>query len=483
MAPDNEDALSDTSTVAADMLSHEVKDYFPVASEIVPTKATPAGATIDEASLRLRLALVSRVEQTCEKLREAFERKLAVERERHEMEWRETENRLRKELDLKLYETTEAAKERFEFTESRKKVLLSRRSLICHTSAGDVVEETSSPTAASSALLREKLADKEAELDILYATYKPTLEAQRRAQAKLLKAREAALALKVPVKVMGVLDPVLLVDAGLRAEEISALQERLRHPDFHPFKTVIDGDDARLVPDLDHPELVALRYEYGFKVCDEVIRCVSELDAWNPSGRYHVAIPWDSATDSELDPADVIRHLGSAPRPREDDENATSRRQPPRGLLSSSSSSSGEEQQPEAATTTSTTNDARRRRSRRRAGNAPVFAADEAARPENDDSSQLNTTATARLLASRGATRAANNAWTRRTMFSFWGTTTNASSSSNRASSLSSSSSSSSSSASTTTTTTSATSSTPPANASSSADRSTTTNPSPVSAH
>ena len=54
---------------------------------------------------------------------------------------------------------------------------------------------------------------------------------------------------------------------------------------FHPMRVVVseDGETALAVPDRSHPELVALRCDFGEVVVDEVLRCFAELDAWNAS--------------------------------------------------------------------------------------------------------------------------------------------------------------------------------------------------------
>ena len=84
-----------------------------------------------------------------------------------------------------------------------------------------------------------------------YATYNPTLKAQRDAQAKLVAARSAALTAAklprspVPVKIMGQLDTFALSRAGMDAIQISELQERLRHHEFQPTRVVTSADGER----------------------------------------------------------------------------------------------------------------------------------------------------------------------------------------------------------------------------------------------
>ena len=60
---------------------------------------------------------------------------------------------------------------------------------------------------------------------------------------------------------------------------------------------------------------LALRVEFGDVAVDEVVRCFRELDAWNPSGRYSVSVPWDPAENQEMAPAQVIDRLAAPRRP------------------------------------------------------------------------------------------------------------------------------------------------------------------------
>ena len=271
--------------------------------------------------LRLKVELCCRVEQTCEKLKEAFERKLLKEREMLDEAWRETERRLKSELEASLNSAMASACQKFDEARSKELLLPLKNEKKTKIGVKDSMES-----------LREALSEKDAELEMAYCTYFPTLEAQRRAQTKLVEAREAALEVAKKhrsdafgIKVMGVLDPLPLLRAGLQPEEISSLQERLRHPDFHPFKTVMNGSTPLCVPDDHHPEIVALRFDYGQQVVDDVLRCVTELDEWNPSGRYHVAIPWDHDTNTELQPADIIRKISNPPPQSQENNNIRSR--------------------------------------------------------------------------------------------------------------------------------------------------------------
>lgn len=218
-------------------------------------------------------------DETCLLLKEAFERRLQREREKHDATWQKKEAEILTALETALEQAR---------------------------SAVDLKLQDREPSG-------------DPELDMIRATYWPTLKAQREAQAKLVAAREAGVEAGkvhkdvVPVRVMGVLDPALLTSVGMTAEEISSLQDRLTHPEFYPIHVVVEGDDVREDVDRAHPELVALRFEFGEVVVDEVLRCFRELCDWNPSGRYSVSVPWDD--DHELEPAEIIKRLAARRQP------------------------------------------------------------------------------------------------------------------------------------------------------------------------
>ncbi|KAJ8604458.1 hypothetical protein CTAYLR_000928 [Chrysophaeum taylorii] len=255
---------------------------------------------------RLRVDCAAQFESTCVALKGAFERKLAKERDALAASWAATEARLVLEMGAK-------TREAWERVEARLAAYEARRALRQPKPLPPLESESESPD-----LLKEKTE----ELELVYETYGPTLKAQREAQLKLVAARDAAVEaakLKpnaVPIKIMGVLDPAKLSAVGMSPEEISALQERLRHPEFYPVKVIAEGDEVREELDRAHPELVALAFEFGDVAVDEVLRCFLELSEWNPSSRYSVSVPWDDERQAELEPADVIKRLARPARHR-----------------------------------------------------------------------------------------------------------------------------------------------------------------------
>lgn len=248
---------------------------------------------------------------TCAALEAAYLRRIEKERLAHEAAWAATSARVASELRADIARAREALEARLaafrsaHFTEPK-------------------------PHVVHSGTARE-LEAAQLELEMLHETVGPTVKAQREAQQLLVQAREAAVEASrrkpeaVPIKIMGVLDPAVLISTGMTAEEISILQERLRHPDFYPLKVVARPDNT-VVEEFDrsHPELVALDFEFGPVAVDEVLRCFKELSDWNPSSRTSLEVPWDVDTDTALRPADVIRRLAHH-RPRTSSTRTSSR--------------------------------------------------------------------------------------------------------------------------------------------------------------
>ena len=270
----------------------------PVAAVRVPT---PETGDADEL-LRLRADCARDVAHACDALRGTFEARFAKERAVHERRWAGTEQEMRQDLEAALTGAARRADERYASEAAR--VELKRRA-----------RQVPPPPAESD------LEATKNELDLAYATFEPTLEAQQHAQQQLVAARKAAVqAAKthdaVPVKVMGQLDVRRLAQQGMTMVQISELQERLRDHAFQPTRVVVDeAGEATDVVDKDDPELIALRLDFGEQVVDEVVRCFRELDAWNPSGRYCVSVPWDPGLNEELALAAVIDRLAAPRRP------------------------------------------------------------------------------------------------------------------------------------------------------------------------
>lgn len=57
--------------------------------------------------------------------------------------------------------------------------------------------------------------------------------------------------------------------------------------------------------------LVELRRRFGEQVEAEVLRIFFELEKYNRSGRYGVAMPWNFHEDRPMTPAEIVRFLAA----------------------------------------------------------------------------------------------------------------------------------------------------------------------------
>lgn len=135
----------------------------------------------------------------------------------------------------------------------------------------------------------------------------------------------------IGIKKMGELDdkPFLIAckqkfpakEAQLKAAELCSLwQDELRKPDWYPFKVVNEDENPKQIIDEEDKKLVAIRKEWGDKVCEAIITALKEMDEYNPSGRYIVPELWNlkekrKATLKEVI-AFILKHLKSNKRKR-----------------------------------------------------------------------------------------------------------------------------------------------------------------------
>lgn len=84
------------------------------------------------------------------------------------------------------------------------------------------------------------------------------------------------------------------VEADERATELCSLwEEYLRDPEWHPIKVVeIDGRHQAVI-DQDDEKLKDLKNNYGDEVYDAVTSALTEINEYNPSGRYIISELWN----------------------------------------------------------------------------------------------------------------------------------------------------------------------------------------------
>ncbi|WVY89470.1 hypothetical protein V8G54_034984 [Vigna mungo] len=83
-------------------------------------------------------------------------------------------------------------------------------------------------------------------------------------------------------------------DAEERASELCSLwDEYIKDPGWHPFKiTIIEGKDQEIIDNEDE-KLKALKNELGEGVYKAVVTALTEINTYNPSGRYTTSELWN----------------------------------------------------------------------------------------------------------------------------------------------------------------------------------------------
>ncbi|KAL1327315.1 hypothetical protein HN51_037378 [Arachis hypogaea] len=85
-------------------------------------------------------------------------------------------------------------------------------------------------------------------------------------------------------------------EAEERATELCSLwEEYLKDPDWHPFKVItIDGKETEIIKE-DDEKLNGLKNEMGEGAYNAVVAALTEINAYNPSGRYIISEIWNYA--------------------------------------------------------------------------------------------------------------------------------------------------------------------------------------------
>ncbi|XP_015956518.1 protein INVOLVED IN DE NOVO 2 [Arachis duranensis] len=85
-------------------------------------------------------------------------------------------------------------------------------------------------------------------------------------------------------------------EAEERASELCSLwEEYLKDPDWHPFKVItIDGKETEIIKE-DDEKLNGLKNEMGEGAYNAVVAALTEINAYNPSGRYIISEIWNYA--------------------------------------------------------------------------------------------------------------------------------------------------------------------------------------------
>lgn len=175
-----------------------------------------------------------------------------------------------------------------------------------------MVEENMEAEEKMDAIMKE-IREKEEEMDAMEALNQSLIVRERESNDELQEARKELInSLKegstraiIGVKRMGELDnkPFLAAaKAKFPAEEAeekglelcSLWEEYLRDPNWHPFKVLVDKEgNCKEIIDVEDEKLKSLKNEYGEQVYNAVALALSEMNQYNPSGRYTIPELWN----------------------------------------------------------------------------------------------------------------------------------------------------------------------------------------------
>ncbi|XP_006341360.1 factor of DNA methylation 1-like [Solanum tuberosum] len=100
-------------------------------------------------------------------------------------------------------------------------------------------------------------------------------------------------------------------EAEIKAVELLSLwQEKIKDPDWHPFKTImIDESNVERVIDENDEELGKLKQELGDEIYDAVTVALKEIEEYNPSGRYAIPELWNFKEGRKATLKEVISYI------------------------------------------------------------------------------------------------------------------------------------------------------------------------------
>ncbi|KAL8497221.1 hypothetical protein ACS0TY_020782 [Phlomoides rotata] len=178
--------------------------------------------------------------------------------------------------------------------------------------------------------LVEKLKEKEDELQekenelscVILKELKSNDELQeaRKALIQGLKDMPSEGSVVIGVKKMGELDLKTFIKACRKrysslhvdakaAQLCSSWQEKLKNPEWHPFRVQdLKGSSKRVVKDEDEM-LKGLRNEWGDEIYDAVVTALEEVQEYNSSGCYPVPELWNFKENRKAKLEEVINYL------------------------------------------------------------------------------------------------------------------------------------------------------------------------------
>ncbi|XAR50484.1 hypothetical protein NMG60_11004826 [Bertholletia excelsa] len=99
-------------------------------------------------------------------------------------------------------------------------------------------------------------------------------------------------------------------EAEMKALELCSLwQERMKNPNWHPFKITTEGENHKEDIDPDDELLQNLKAEWGKEIYEAVTTALKEMNEYNPSGRYVVSELWNIKEDRKATLKEVIAYI------------------------------------------------------------------------------------------------------------------------------------------------------------------------------
>ncbi|KAH9548187.1 hypothetical protein CY35_11G075900 [Sphagnum magellanicum] len=179
--------------------------------------------------------------------------------------------------------------------------------------------------------LELKLADLQASYDLSDSMVSDLTRKERASNDEIEEARKVAVMVlkdygakdKLANKMMGEIDkepwePACRLRYRLHEEgwdikmatQISKWEALLKDHSFRPLKMVeVTPNELKYEIKRDDAKLQALQEELGEKVCKTVMDALLELEEYNASGRYPVAVPWDFKKNQKMVMKDLILYL------------------------------------------------------------------------------------------------------------------------------------------------------------------------------
>ncbi|XP_074366478.1 factor of DNA methylation 4-like [Apium graveolens] len=161
--------------------------------------------------------------------------------------------------------------------------------------------------------LEETLKEKEEDLEGLEDLNQALIIKERKTNDELQDARKelinglkgrSSMKASIGVKRMGDLDHKPIVsaakikypaaEAGVKAMEYTSLLDtRIRDSNWYPFKVITVGADSKRVINEEDDFIKVIKNEWGDEVYNAVVTALTELNEYNPSGRYPVPELWN----------------------------------------------------------------------------------------------------------------------------------------------------------------------------------------------